>query len=274
LADIKPQVLIALNSERQQVAIERLFQSFRDKYDIVFDTNNERDYEQEIETLADTWLNEQEDRQEGQAMLKEIYSKVNAIFPPHYHGHFDHVSAAPMSAADLVFDEEGNVAWDKIWSGDDPHQHFSELAIVGGPSHLDTLLEPVSPKEALSDLDRYGQVLQEMARGITMVTGCSVVMSRTPGWIGVQCDSEEMAIWTLRGMMAENVIVRREGSVLYLPASPKHTLESEIKDVVTSCAKVFHYWNEHIASLNTEHDHDVFRATEPEQAIRVAKDAS
>jgi hypothetical protein len=226
------------------VAIERLFQSFRAKYDIAFDTEDARDYEQEIETLADTWLSEQEDRQASQAKLKEIYNKINAILPPHNHGH------------------------------DDPNQPFCELALVGGPPHRGTLLEPVSPKEAVSDLDRYGDVLQELASGITMGTGLSVVMSRTPGWIGVQCDSEEMAIWGLCGMIAENVIVRREGSVLYLPASPKYTLESGIKDVVTACAKVFHYWNEHIAPLNTEHDHDVFRATEPEQAIRVAKGAS
>ncbi len=92
-----------------------------------------------------------------------------------------------------------------------------------------------------------------MARGITVVTGLSVVMSRAPGWIGVQCDSEEMAIWALRGMIAENVMVRREGSVLYLPASPEYTLENEIVNVVSACAKVFHYWNEHIASLDTEH---------------------
>ena len=274
LADIELQVLVALNAEREQVAIERLFQSFRDNYDIVFDSNDERDYGQEIENLADTWLSEQEDRGESQTKLKEIYNKINAIFPPHGHGHFDHVNAAPMSAADIVFDEEGNVAWDKMWISDHPHHHFSELAIVGGPSHLDTLLEPDSPQEAVSDLDRYGYVLQEMARGITVVTGCSVVMSRTPGWIGVQCDSEEMAIWVLRGIIVENVMVRREGSVLYLPASPNYTLESEIVNVVSTCAKVFHYWKEHIASLDTEHDHDVFRATEPELAIRVAKDSS
>jgi len=274
LADIELQVLGALNSERQEVAIERLFQSFRDKYDIVFDMKDAHDYEQEIETLADTYLDEQEDRQESQAKLKEIYDKVNAILPPRYRGRFDDVSAAPMSAAGLVFDEEGNVAWDKIWGIDDPNQPFCELAIAGGPPHRGTLLEPVSPEEALSDLDRYGHVLQELARGITMVTGRSVVMSRTPGWIGVQCDSEDMTIWVLRGIIVENVMVRREADVLYLPASPKFTLKSEIMNVVTACAKVFHYWNEHIAALDTEHDHDVFRATRPEEAIRVVKDAS
>ena len=253
LVDIELEVLEALNNERQQVAIEHLFRSFRDKYDIVFDMEDARDYEHEIETLADTWLNEQENKQESQAKLKESYNKVNALLPPRYQGRFEDVSSAPMSAAGLVFDEEGNVAWDRIWGADDPNQPFCELAIAGGPSHRGTLLEPVMPEEAVSDLDRYGYVLQELARGITMVTGRSVVISRTPGWIGVQCDGEEMAIWLLRGIIVENVIVRREGSVLYLPASPKYSLPGEIKNVVTACAKVFHYWNEHIAALE-EHN--------------------
>ena len=247
LADIAPQVFVALNAERQQVATERLFQSFRAKYEIVFDPEDARDYEQEIETLADTWLSEQEDRGESQAKLKEIYKKINDIFPSHDHDH-DH-------------DHDSN-------------QPFGELALTGGSPHRGTLLEPVSPQEAVSDLDCYGDVLQALARGITIETGLFVVMSHTPGWIGVQCDSEEMAIWLLRAIVAENVMVHREGSVLYLPASPKYTLESEIKDVVSACAKVFHYWSEHIAPLNEEHDHDVHRATGPEQAIRVAKDAS
>ena len=72
-----------------------------------------------------------------------------------------------------------------------------------------------------------------------------------------------MAVWLLRSMIAENVMVRREGSGFFLPASPKYTLTSEIVSVVSACAKVFHYWNEHIASLDTEHDHDVYRATRP-----------
>ena len=80
LADIELQVLIALNSERQQVAIERLFQSFRDKYDIVFETEEARDYEQEIETLADTWLNEQEDRRESQAPVLRCIMPVMCVF--------------------------------------------------------------------------------------------------------------------------------------------------------------------------------------------------
>ena len=238
-----------LNEERHMESSERLYQSFREKYDVVFDLEDEHAYEQEIDALAESFFKKEADKCENRAKLEEIYDKVNALLPPRYKGRMDNVSAAPMASADLVFDEEGNVAWDQIWGRDDPSQPFCELAIAGGPPHRETLLEPVTQEEAVSDIDRYGYVLQELARGLTMVTRRSVKMSATPGWIGLQCDNEEMAIWILRGVIVENVMVHREGSVLYLPASPKYRLDYEIKNVVTACAKTFHYWNEHVAAL-------------------------
>jgi len=249
LVEIEDQVKLDLNEERQREAAERLYQSFREKYEVIFDLEDEKDYEREIDELAATFFKGEANEEENTAKLKEIYDKVNVMLPPRYRGRVDNVSAAPMASADLLFDEDGNVAWDQIWGRDDPNQPFCELAIAGGPPHRGTLLEPVTPEEAISDLDQYAYVLQELARGLTMVTGRSVKMSSTPGWIGLQCDNEDMAIWILRGVIVENVMVRREDSVLYLPASPKYRLHYEIKNVVTACAKTFHYWNEHVAAL-------------------------
>ena len=249
LREIEDTVRLDLNEERRVEAAERLYQSLRDKYEVVFDLEDEQDYEEQIDTFAETFLKGDSDPQKSKAQLKEIYDKVNAILPPRYRGRVDDVSAAPMASADLVFDADGNVAWDQIWGKDDPNQPFCELAIAGGPPHRGTLLEPVTPEEAVSDMEQYGYVLQELARGLTMVTGRSAKMSSVPGWIGLQCDNEEMAVWILRGIIVEKVMVRREDDVLYLPASPKYRLHYEIKNVVTACAKTFHYWNEHIAAL-------------------------
>ena len=47
-----------------------------------------------------------------------------------------------------------------------------------------------------------------------------MVPSKAPGWIGILCDSEEMAIWLMRAIIVENVMVRRESDVLHLPAGP------------------------------------------------------
>lgn len=149
-------------------------------------------------------------------------------------------SAAPMGAAGLKFDNEGNAAWNEIWTD------FCDLALAGGPPHRGTLLEPVEPEVVQADPDGYDRVLRELERGIRMVTGLEVVQSSSLGWIGIECDNEEMALWLLRAIIVENISVRREGSTLFFPASPRFRLESEIKNVVTVIAKTHHYWQEHI----------------------------
>jgi sirohydrochlorin cobaltochelatase len=55
-----------------------------------------------------------------------------------------------------------------------------------------------------------------------------------------------MALWLLRAIVVENVSVRREGTVLFLPAGPAFRLNQEIKNVITVAAKTYHYWAEHL----------------------------
>jgi len=147
-----------------------------------------------------------------------------------------------MGAASLQLDEEGRVAWDQMWQG------FCELGLAGGPPHRGTLLEAVAPDEAKADPARYEEVRAELARGLVMVTGLRVVLDGAPGWIGIACADEEMAIWLMRAIVIENVMVRREREVLFLPAGPRFTLEGEIKNVVTVVAKTYHYWTQHQAA--------------------------
>lgn len=79
-----------------------------------------------------------------------------------------------------------------------------------------------------------------------MVTGLPLITSRSPGWVGVICESEEMAVWLMRAIIVENVMVRREGDILYLPAGPRFTVKREIKNVITAIAKTVHYWKAHL----------------------------
>jgi sirohydrochlorin cobaltochelatase len=167
-----------------------------------------------------------------------------SILPVRYQGNVV-VSAAPMAAADLQYDHEGRVAWDQIWGSDDPESPFCALALAGGPPHRGELLEPVSVDQVQADWEGYTRVVLELVRGIGMTTGLYSVMSRTPGWVGVQCEDEAMAIWLLRAIVVENVCVRREGSILFVPAGPDFRLEYEIKNVITVLAKTHHYWKEH-----------------------------
>ena len=75
-----------------------------------------------------------------------------------------------------------------------------------------------------------------------------MVRDAAPGWVGLACPDEEMAIWMLRAITVENVSVRREGATLLLPAGPQYRVEKEIRNVVTAVAKTHHYWTEHRAA--------------------------
>ena len=160
------------------------------------------------------------------------------LLPPRYRNGKG-VSAAPMGSASMRYNEDGEIAWDEMWTG------FCDLALAGGPSHRSTLLEPVTSMETLADPVGYERVVAEIERGLSLVTGLPTVRSSTPGWVGLQCESQEMALWLLRAIVVENVCVRREGATLFFPAGPHFRLEAEIKNVITSVAKTNHYWKEH-----------------------------
>jgi len=160
------------------------------------------------------------------------------FLPPRYRNG-KAVSAAPMGTAPLRYSDDGQIAWNEIWTD------FCDLALAGGPPHRDTLLEPVPPDEVKDSQDAYERVVAEIERGFQMVTGLPTVRSEKLGWVGLQCDDVEMALWLLRAIVVENVCVRREGNVLYLPAGPGFSVEKEIKNVITVVAKTHHYWTEH-----------------------------
>ncbi|MGN6548024.1 MAG: sirohydrochlorin chelatase [Aureliella sp.] len=172
--------------------------------------------------------------------LQELEKRINAMLPSEYQGRFEEVQPKSMGTAQLKLDADGKVAWDQIWTS------FCDLALAGGPPHRGTLLEAVTAEEASSDLERYREVVAEIERGIRMVTGLPVVPSKVLGWVGIRCHSEEMAVWLMRAIIVENVMVRREGDTLYLPAGPKFTLKREIKNVITTIAKTVHYWSAHL----------------------------
>ena len=167
--------------------------------------------------------------------------QINALLPPQYQNG-GQPSAAPMGAAELKFGADGQVAWDQMWTD------FCDLALAGGAPHRGDLLEPVLPDAVVADPAGTANVLAELERGIRLVSGLEIVPSRSPGWVGVACRDEAMALWMLRAIIVENICVRREGTVLYLPAGPGFRLEQEIKNVITAVAKTHHYWTEHIAN--------------------------
>ena len=148
---------------------------------------------------------------------------ASALLPPRYRDGRA-VSAAPMGAAPLVYDDEGRVACDRIWGHDDPEHPFSDLALAGGPPHRGTRLEPASADAVAADPAGYAHARAELTA------------DAAPGWIGLACDDAVMASWLALAINAENVAARQEGATLYLPAGPSFRLDQEIKNVVTAAA--------------------------------------
>lgn len=59
-----------------------------------------------------------------------------------------------------------------------------------------------------------------MAEGIRHETGLGASNHEYAGWLGVECPSVRSAIWMMRGLVASNVLARREGTVLFVPVNP------------------------------------------------------
>jgi hypothetical protein len=185
-------------------------------------------------------------RPEDRTALAELDARLRIVLPEEYQDSYETVQPVSMGSAGLKFADDGRVAWDEIWGS------FCDLAMAGGPPHKGTLLEP-SPRAAIdAQPDRYRDVVDEICRGVAMVTDLPADESPVPGWVRVHCYSPAMAGWLLRAIVMENVAARTERLALELPASPAFRLEKEIKNVVTVIAKTCHYWLGHMRRSQRE----------------------
>ena len=108
------------------------------------------------------------------------------------------------------------------WTGHmSAEQHESIDAMIVNSSIDSELLEPASPADVATDPDGYRSIVEAMTREITERTGRICFANRYVGWIGVDCPNVRTAIWLMRAMMVENVLARREDTVLFLPAHPR-----------------------------------------------------
>lgn len=190
--------------------------------------------------------------------LAALDAKLRMILPAEYQDTYEDVQPVSMGSAGLVFDAAGRVAWDEIWGS------FCDLAMAGGPPHKGKLLEPASPEEIAAEPVRYKAVVEEICRGIRMVSDLAVEASENAGWVRVMCHVPGMAAWLARAINMENVSAfLAPDNCVELPAGPGYRLEKEIKNVVTSIAKTAHYFESHMASGQHKTIADVFAAEEP-----------
>ncbi len=177
---------------------------------------------------------------EDQEALAALEFRLRTVLPEEYQDCYEEVQPVSMGSAGLKYGSDGKVAWNEMWAT------FCDLAMAGGPPHKGMLLEPGTQAEIDANSGRYLQVVDEIVRGVRLVTGLAARASGVPGWVRVDCHSDAMAGWLLRAIVMENVSARCEGSALDLPAGPDYRVEKEIKNVVTVIAKTCHYWTGHM----------------------------
>lgn len=185
-------------------------------------------------------LHSQKSSDDDRQQLRELEARINAILPPTYVGCFEDVPPTSMGSAGLKFGPDGRVLWGEIWTS------FCHLALAGGPPHRGQLLGPVTAQEAEANAEAQQAVVAEIERAIGLTADLPTVRSEVPGWVGVRCHDEDMAAWLVRAIVAENVIARRDGNLLFVPAGPHFRIEKEIKNVVVCLAKTCHYLLDHV----------------------------
>jgi len=183
---------------------------------------------------------------QDRAVVDTLDDRLKVLLPPEYRDSYEDVQPTPMGSAGLKYQADGQVAWDQMWGG------FCDLAMAGGPPHKGLFLGPGVQQEIDAHYGRYDEVVDEICRGIWLVTGLRAYMSPTPGWVCITCLGDGMAGWLHRAIVMENVAARRREAILELPAAPHFRLEKEIKNVITVVAKTSHYWLGHMAREHQE----------------------
>lgn len=172
--------------------------------------------------------------------LDYLDERINVLLPPRYHHCYGSVSPHSMGSATLVFDPDGRVAWDRIWTT------FCDLGLAGGPPHRGQLLEETLSTANEADAQKRRTVAEEIQRGIRLTTGLIAKPFSSNPWICVECDSEAEATWLQFAIVAENVSARREEKCLLLPVGEHFRDTKEIKNIVVALAKSWHYWSGHL----------------------------
>jgi sirohydrochlorin cobaltochelatase len=115
----------------------------------------------------------------------------------------------------------------------DQHESIDLMVSNASNAKMDSeLLEPALVEHVESDPDSYRRVVEELTREITKSTGCVCFSNRYTGWIGIDCPNVRTAIWLMRAMVVENILARREESVLFLPVHPRFAANGRMARLV------------------------------------------
>jgi hypothetical protein len=93
-----------------------------------------------------------------QTALDQLNATITLLLPETYQASYEALQPVSMRSAGLVYDDDGRVAWDRIWGS------FCDLAMAGGPPHKGRLLEPATRAAVDAAPDRYDDVTCDFRR--------------------------------------------------------------------------------------------------------------
>lgn len=105
------------------------------------------------------------------------------------------------------------------WLGHMPRSQHRAIASAFAEMAADSPLVEPALRINDDDPDTDSIARQRVADTIQRSTALPISPHRYPGWIGVDCSTVRAAIWMMRGMVASNVLSRREGTVLFVPVN-------------------------------------------------------
>jgi len=104
------------------------------------------------------------------------------------------------------------------------------------------LLQSPSPDDLVAHAAEYAAAAERLARELHVQTGLTVNSSSSPGWLGLECASEEMAVWLQRAIIAEDVLARREGTTLCVPVCLENAPDPASEKLLRVVAHAHRLW--------------------------------
>ena len=104
------------------------------------------------------------------------------------------------------------------WAGHIPLDQQRAIATMFADMSEDAPL--IGPADASDNNVGLDTTSASMAATIQRETGLAPSRHRSAGWLGADCPSVRGAIWMMRAMVVNNVLSRREGTVLCVPVNP------------------------------------------------------
>lgn len=132
------------------------------------------------------------------------------------------------------------------WNSHAPVRERSLAAeLFTNGTQANDLFKPATPAEALEDFAKYSSVVDRLGQALHAGTGLEIQKDCPHGWIGLFCTHETMAIWLMRAAISENVLARREGTVLFLPVCPSLGEGNKLQKMADILARLRRLWDVH-----------------------------